>query len=247
MEQFTLETWTKQDYTALLSYLREHADLEYKQFHSNLVPGYPPEKIIGIRLPALRKLARQIAKGNTTSYFSQCKTNYYEEIMLKGMVTGLVKCKTFREFTALTDSFASLVDNWAICDSFCNGLKQTTEFMPEFFEHIQTYLRSENPWHVRVGLIIMLSFYLQEAYIEQVISRTDSIKSDFYYVQMAQAWLLATAYAKFPQQTHAYLEHSNLDDWTYNKTIQKARESNRIDKETKDRLNAMKRKPVKNS
>lgn len=243
MKRFNVETFTKNDLNNLICFLKENHDLKYKEFHSRLLPGVPKETIVGIRLPFLRKLGKQISKGDYSGFLkvTDNSNNYYETNMLKGLVTAEIKTSSFNEFTNLVDNFINYIDNWAVCDSVCNSLKEINKYKEDYFNYITKYLNSNNPWHIRAAYIIMLSFYLEDEYIDEVIKRVDSINHEFYYVQMAQAWLVATAYAKFPDKTHSYLKNSNLNDSTYNKAIQKARESRRVDKDTKDILNRMKR------
>ena len=110
-----------------------------------------------------------------------------------------------------------------------------------FFENIKNYLFSENDWTVRFAYVIMLNYYLEEKYIDEVFRRCDIINSDSYYILMAQAWLIATAYAKFPDKTKAYLNYCKLNDTTFNKAIQKCIESLRISKEDKNYLKTLKK------
>ena len=144
----------------------------------------------------------------------------------------LIKPADFADLCALADGFLPYVNSWAVCDCFCSGLKAVKKYRAEFFEHIGEYL-SGNEWEQRVALVIMLCYYLDGEYIDRVLIRTDSVKSDKYYVQMAQAWLLATALAKCPEPALEYYRHNNLGRAVLNKAVQKAVESRRIDAETK--------------
>jgi len=106
---------------------------------------------------------------------------------------------------------------------------------------IKEYLKSENPWYVRLAIVLLLSYYLDDEYISISLRLTDKVKSDFYYVSMAQAWLVATAFAKNEKVTMAFFEDCTLDDITFNRAIQKSRESFRVSKECKEKLSKMKR------
>jgi 3-methyladenine DNA glycosylase AlkD len=193
-------------------------------------------------MPRLRGIATEISKGNVRSYLSVATSKLYEERMLRGIVTGLVKTRSFGEFTELCDNFIEKeVDNWAICDCFCSGLKQVKKYKSEFFEYMQKYLASENEWEIRVALVIMLDYYLDEEYIDRVLSRCDNVKNDAYYVSMANAWLVATAVAKCREKTMEYLHNNSLDDVTFNRAIQKCIDSKRVDNETKNYLRKIKR------
>lgn len=223
---FNIQNWTEQDYNRLIEHLKNIADPKYREFHSKLVPG--KTNILGVRMPLLRKLGSEISKGDTASYYKCCKTQYYEEVTLMGIVIGKEKadCEKLLE---LTDSFAELIDNWAVCDSFCVGLKRCQKFRDEVFAHITVYLESENNWKKRLGLVLMLDHFMLEEYIDEILARCDKINSDEYYVCMAQAWLLSVAYVKFREKTESYLKSCGLNDFTYKKTVQKIKESRRTD------------------
>lgn len=236
-----LEKWRSDDYERLVAYLREQADEKYRKFHSSLVPDMDKDGFLGIRMPVLREIGKAISKGNALSFLEISSPELYEERMLRGIVTGLVKTDSFDNFARLCDNFTEEVNNWAICDCFCAGLKQTKKYKAEFFDYIQNYLDSGNVWKIRVALVIMLDYYLEEEYIDRVLERCDSVKSDFYYVSMAQAWLVATAVAKCREQAMAYMHSNSLDDATFNKTVQKCIESRRVDDDTKAYLRTLKR------
>lgn len=228
--------WDDAQYAAFTAYLKTLADPAYRQFHAGLVPGL--EGFFGVRMPALRAVCKQIAKGDGRSFLACCQNDLYEQTMCEGIVTGLIKAD-FDEFCTLTDRFVAKIDNWAICDCFCSGLKQIKRYKEAYFAHIVQYLAGDNPWANRAGLVIMLSYYVEEPFLPAVLTRCDRLRSEAYYVRMAQAWLVSVCYAKFPDLT--YLESDHLDDWTHNKAIQKIRESNRISADLKQKLTAWKR------
>lgn len=236
-----LYEWTVKDYEQFVEFLKGEADVKYRNFHSSLVPNAEKSEILGIKMPKLREFGKEIAHGNVRSYLKVSSSEFYEERMLRGIVTGLVKTRNFDEFTMLCDNFAEEVNNWAICDCFCAGLKQVKKYKAEFFDYIQKYLDSGNEWKIRVALVIMLDYYLEEDYIDAVLKRCDDVKNTEYYVSMAQAWLVATAVAKCREKAMAYLHENSLDDVTFNKAIQKCIESKRIDDETKEYLKSLRR------
>ncbi len=135
--------------------------------------------------------------------------------------------------TEVTDA-KDVVENWAHCDVFCSSLKKRLKgHEADFFGYIQKYLASESSWAVRVGLVVMLEYYLTADDLRESLRRTGEVRSDFYYVRMAQAWLLATAWAKDPQTTREMLENLPLEEWIYRKFVQKACESYRVTSEDK--------------
>lgn len=235
------QKWTDENFTELIVYLNENADVKYRDFHSSLVPNTDKKEFLGVRMPILRKIGKEISKGNPKSFLEISIKNVYEIKMLKGIVSGLVKPNSFEEFTLLCDCYVNEIDNWALCDSFCSGLKQTKNYKKDFFEYIKSYLNSNNEWKIRFALVIMLNYYLDNEYIDEVLKRCDEVRAKAYYVSMAQAWLVATALAKCREKTLEYLHNNSLDDVTFNKAIQKSIESYRIDDETKIYIRTLKR------
>lgn len=238
---FSIESWTESDYEKLVEHLKSIADEKYKKFNSSLIPDENPDFMFGVRMPQLRALGKEISKGNANSFLKVSSNKHYEERMLKGIVVGLIKTDNFEEFVSLCNLAVADINNWALCDCFCGGLKQVKVYKEDFFEYIKNYLNSDDVWKIRVALIVMLNYYLEDEYIDRVFERCDRITSNYYYVNMAQAWLIATAFAKCEKQTRAYLLNNNLDKFTYNKTIQKCVESRRIDAETKLYLKSLKK------
>lgn len=219
--------------------IKELSDEEYRKFHSGLCPG--TDNIIGVRVPVLRKFAKQIYnEEDWEKYLSYNNLEFYEEILLQGMIIGFIKqdIKNVQKYIA---DFIPKIDNWAVCDIFCAGLKITKKYQEQMWEFLQNYLKSQKEFELRFSIVMMLDYFITEEYIDEVLIKLDTIKNDAYYVKMAVAWAISICYIKFPQKTLEYLKQNNLDDWTYNKAIQKTIESYRIDKETKDFLRKMKR------
>ena len=181
---------------------------------------------------------------------------YYEEILLQGLVIGCAKMP-FDELLSRTAAFVPLIDNWAVCDTFCTSLKAAKKHMAEFWDFLQPYLAlglEQNPqdpqghpaqteFPLRFAVVMLLAHYINEGYIDRVLTLLNSVKHEGYYVKMAVAWALSVCFIKFPEKTMELLDGCNeLDDFTYNKAIQKTIESFRVDAATKDRLRSMKRR-----
>lgn len=239
-----LSRWTDGDYAEFLDFLKEQSDKKYRSFHCSLVPGAQRELVLGVRMPRLREIGREISKGNPKSFLDCSNGSFYEERMIRGIVTGLVKTESFEDFRDLFDRFSEEVDNWAICDSFCSGLKEVKKYRKEYFDYLYAYIKSDNEWKIRIALVVMLDFYLDGEYIDAVLKRCDEVKQTSYYVSMARAWLVATACAKCREKTERYLSCNSLDDETFNRAIQKCVESRRIDDDTKKYLKTLKRKKI---
>lgn len=215
------------------------ADPKYRTFSSGLIPG--ADNIIGVRIPDLRDLAKKIASGDWKGYLKEATDDSFEEIMLQGLVIGYAKADP-GEITAALTYFIPKIDNWSICDSVVMGLKITKKYQDTFWKFIQPYLDSDREFFVRFGVVMLLSYYVDEKHISAVLERLDTITHDGYYVKMAVAWAVSVCYVKFPEISHAYLENCSLDNATYNKAIQKICESYRADEEAKSVLRGMKRK-----
>lgn len=218
--------------------LFELSDDKFKTFHSRLCPN--TDNIIGVRLPLLRQLAKEIAKGDWRNFLSNSKEEYYEEILINGLVIAYAKCDVEERLNYI-ESFVPKIDNWAICDSFCNTLKFVNKNKEIMWEFIQSYLKSYNEFEIRFAVVIILNYYITEDYIDLVLKTLDNIKHDGYYVKMAIAWAISMCFVKFEEKTMAYLKDNSLDDFTYNKSLQKICESLRVDKNTKELIKSMKR------
>lgn len=219
--------------------LKELADERYKEFHSGLCPG--TDNILGVRVPILRDYAKQLTKQDWRTILKQLGNAYYEEIMLEGMLIGLANMELEERLQYLSN-FIPKIDNWAVCDVVCAGLKFTKKHQEEMWEFIQKYLQSDQEFELRFGIVMLLDFYITDTYIDSVITILDGIKHEGYYVKMAIAWTLSVAYIKYPKQTMTYLKNNTLDDFTYNKALQKILESYRVTKEEKEIIRKMKRK-----
>lgn len=217
------------------------ADEKYKSFHSNLCPG--TENILGVRVPILRNYAKELNKEySTQDLLKKINDEYYEEIMLKGMLIGLNKKLRWEELEKYIKEFLLKIDNWAVCDVFCAGLKATNKYKKEMWNLINEYINSKNEFEVRFAIVMILDYYINEEYLKEDFKIFNSIKLDKYYVKMAVAWAISICLIKFYNETIKYLENNNfLDKWTYNKAIQKAIESYRVTNEQKDELKKMKR------
>ena len=216
----------------------ELADERYRKFQSGLLPGI--DNILGVRLPDIRKLAKEISKGDWRGYLSEAQDDYYEEIVLQGLVIGYAKAD-IEEILHSTAEFIPKINNWGICDSFCSNLKITQEHMERVWEFLQPYLGSGQEFEIRFAVVMLLNFYMNPQYIDRVLANLNTVKQDGYYAKMAVAWVVSICFVKFPEKTMPYLQKNNWDDFTYNKALQKIRESLCVDKNTKELIGKMKR------
>ena len=215
-------------------FLFSECDEEYKKFSSSLLPD--TKNILGVRLPKLRKFAKEIYKNHNWDKFLNLKPEYFEETMLQGMVIGLAENPI-----DYIDNFIKKIDNWSICDSFCSGLKFATSNQQQSWDFIQKYLRSKNEFELRFAYVMLLNYFINDNYIDKVLKITDNYQKNKYYANMAVAWALSICFTKYPLKTFQFLKITKLDNWTYNKTIQKICESNKVDKKRKEKIKKLKR------
>ncbi len=228
--------------TQIRQELQNLADEKYAQFNQKLCPD-TKRKMLGVRVPQLRKLAQKIAKqDNWNEFLKQTDDTCFEEVLLQGLIIAYRKLE-IDEKLEYVKWFVPKIDSWAICDTFCPTLKIKPQDLPQIWDFVQPYLRSKEEFEVRFAVIMMLDYYITEEYVDQVLQKLDRVEHEGYYVKMAVAWTIAEMGAKFNQKTMDYLQSENqLDKFTFNKALQKMRESYRIDKEQKEILKAMKRK-----
>lgn len=220
--------------------LFELADPKYKEFHGGLCPG--TENIIGVRVPVLRKYAQELFKEKDWKQtIEEIDDEYYEEIMLQGMLIGQAKNEDINTILKYMEKYVPKIDNWAICDIFCAGLKITKKYKKEMWNFIQKYLKSDKEFEIRFAVVMILDYYIDEEYLKEDFKIFDDIKHEGYYVKMAVAWAISVCLIKYYEDTVEYLKTSKIDNWTYNKAIQKAIESYRISDNQKNFLRKLKK------
>lgn len=206
--------------------LKEYQDDNYRIFTSRLLPGV--DHILGVRLPILRRLAKEIAHMDWQSYLQQASQDSFEEIMLQGMVIGAVNVKDIEELFPYIKNFLPLINNWSVCDSFCASLKIVKRNKEQFFAFMQPYIHSPHPYEVRFVIVMLLNYYIEEFYLDRLFSIFDEIQLEHYYVQMALGWAISICYMKFPEETFMYLKKNHLSSITYRMAIRKICESKKV-------------------
>ncbi|MBQ2801215.1 MAG: DNA alkylation repair protein [Lachnospiraceae bacterium] len=211
-------------------------DKKYKEFHSKLMPTINQDTIIGVRTPAMRKLAKELAKQpEYMAYIHMLPHNYYDENNLHGFLIEAIK--DYEECVSAVNEFLPYVDNWATCDSM--SPKVFKKHRPELLEQIKIWMASEHTYTIRYGIGMLMTHFLDENFEKEYLEWVARIRSEEYYVNMMIAWYFATALAKQPEATLPYIEQKRLDVWTHNKAIQKAVESFRVTKEQKEYLRTL--------
>ena len=223
--------------TSLQERLFAMQDKQYAAFQAKLTPGVPVESFIGIRVPMLRKFAKEFTKEKECEDFlKQLPHEYYDENILHGIIISMVK--DYEKCIRLTDDFLPFVDNWAVCDII--SPKVFAKHKGELIEKVREWSKSSHVYTCRFGIETLMFNYLDKDFKAEHLEIPASIKSDEYYLKMVVAWFFATALAKQWDATIPYIEQKRLAPWTHNKTIQKAIESYRITPEQKEYLRTLK-------
>lgn len=213
-------------------------DLDYLDFHAGLIPTVEKDHIIGVRTPVLRKYAGEIAGNPMKEEFLKALPHqYYDENNLHGFL--IEKIRNIGECLEAVDTFLPYVDNWATCDLM--SPKVFEKYKDELLPYVYKWLESGETYTIRYGVNVLMRHFLEADFKPEYLELVAGIQSEEYYVKMVVAWYFATALAKQYEAAVPFLTNHRLDTWTHNKTIQKARESNRISGETKEYLKTLKR------
>ena len=200
--------------------LESMAETKYKEFSQSLIPG--SRQILGVRIPVLRTLARELAKGDWKNYLDNAVDDTFEEVNLQGFVIGYVK-SDYQTLLPYIKEYVAKINDWSLCDGFCATLKITKKFKAEFKVLLKEYAEKNTEFDQRFVAIMLMDYYLEDEDIDETLAMLDALKHDSYYRKMGVAWSVATAMAKQREKTLEYMQPGNntLDDWTYNKSIQK--------------------------
>lgn len=273
-----------------------YAENSYAEFSAALIPKSKP--LLGVRLPKLRELAKEIVKSGewkqeVSIYDGAYEDICFEEVMLRGMLIGYgTEKEKVEDALVYLAEFIQHVDNWSVCDSFCASFSTASKHRDEVWKFLQKYLYSDQEFEVRVAVILLLNQFLkydkkgkklsrkrvitmsdvlginedvrekelgdlvtgkeqwiiseemneQYPYLERILQVLNRPYTQGYYAQMAAAWTTAEAFVTFPYETMQMLERQcQMDDWTYNKALQKICESKNPNEEVKSYIKRMKR------
>lgn len=220
--------------------LFEQQDQTYQAFQSKLMPGVSAEKVIGVRTPILRKMAKELEKREAELFLSELPHTYFEENQLHGFI--LSELKSFEECVEKLEKFLPYVDNWATCDQ--TSPKVFKKHKEDLLPYVQKWLKAEHTYTVRFAIGMLMQHFLDEDFRPEYLQMVADVHSEEYYVNMEIAWYMATALAKQWDAAIPYIERQVLKPWTHNKTISKAVESYRITDDQKAYLKTWKRKRI---
>ena len=212
-------------------------DREYRDFQAKLIPSASADKMIGVRTPVLRKLAKDLAKRKDIGGFlNDLPHRYFDENQLHAFIIS--QLKDYEQCMDEVIRFLPYIDNWATCDQL--SPKMFRKHRPKLIDQIRKWIISDRTYTIRFGIGMLMEHFLDEDYDPAYPEMVACIRSDEYYVNMMIAWYFATALAKQYDSILPFIKNRRLDPWTHNKTIQKARESYRISPEQKEYLKALK-------
>ena len=210
------------------------------QFYVKSIPGAKP--IHGVRLPELKKLAAKIAADDHKSFLAENPSDTYELQILQAFVIGFAKDETENSLRYFED-FIPFVNDWSVSDTLCQAFRPAKKHPAETFAMLMKYKDSAEEFRVRIVAVMMLCHFLTDEYIDKAIAVIDSLDTRSFYASMGTAWAVSVMMAKHPEKCEKYMlsPDNHLDDRTYNKAIQKMKESYRVSDEMKLRMNKLKR------
>lgn len=218
--------------------LLELQDEAYKNFQSKLIPNIDSETILGIRIPQLRALAKEVFEDPAKEdFFSELPHTYFEENLLHIMLVCLEK--DFNKCIDGLNRFLPYADNWAVTDQ--PSPKCFKKHHEELIPIITDWLHSDHVYTARYGINIFMREYLDDDFDVRFVELISEKRGEDYYLKMMIAWYFATALAKQYDAVIPFIEQQKLDTWTHNKTIQKANESFRVTAEHKAYLKTLKK------
>ena len=226
--------YSKKDFQ---KYLSQFIDEKYANFSKKL--GIGKLEPIGVRVPKLREIAKDLSKANWQEFFKNEKNVNAETVILKGLCLGYAKI-SFDEFAKHLLQFFDMVESWAETDISASSFKIVKKNLQKTYDIILPYLHSQEEFKVRLAVIILLDYFVCEDWINVALSEILKISYGQYYIDMAVAWLISVCFVKFRQKTLNLLSKKVLPKFVQNKAIQKCRESFRISDKDKALLNQLK-------
>ena len=217
-------------------YLLSKQDTGYRNFTLPLLPNINEKTFIGVRLPIIKKYAKDLDEDSRIKFLNSLPHLYHEENILHAFI--LSNIKDYDEFIKYVDAFLPYVTNWSVCDTICN--KHLNRFKSRLIKDVYRWLESDEIYRVRYAVKCLMNYYLNEDFKEEHLQKVEQVKLEDYYVRMMIAWYLATGLAKNYDSFIKVIEERRFDEFTHNKAIQKAVESYRVSDEHKVYLKTLK-------
>ena len=221
------------------------SDEKYRRGHIRIINALPNRRILGLHLPEMKQVAKELVKqadgldilhAFEQEHQAERFRLTYEETLVWGLTINAMKCP-WEERLSLLKSFIPVLDNWAVCDSFCSNAKWALKVPPQvLWKFLLPYFHSNQEFEVRFAIVMSMSYLLKEEWLNTIFHQLEiinlsSIHSEYsnlpspYYVRMAMAWLLATSLAKYPYETRSFINASSLTEDVKRLYARKTRES----------------------
>lgn len=216
----------------LKTYLRSIANEKYKNFSKSLVPG--DFEMLGVNIPTLKKIGREIYRGDYESFLSTDDSGIFELAFLKGQVIANIKDPDEYEKWFLW--YIPSITNWSLCDSFIAASKVIKKDEERFFKIAEELIKQDAEFKNRVGFVILLDYFVDDNHKARILKLLEGYASDRYYANMALAWLLSELYVKYPEETFEFLINGGMSEEVMKYTVRKIKDSYRVSQENKDKL-----------
>ena len=214
-----------------------------KTFITSLHPGVP--HVLGVRIPDLRTLAKRIVESDWEDYLSEAGTYYMEERILQGLVLGYIHPDDdVDKYLRRVSRFVQVINSWSVCDtfSFAGGHSYIKKHQAKIWDYLKYCMNSSEEYEIRFGVVMALKYFIDDQHVVELLKCVNEIYHEGYYVKMAIAWAVSVCFVKYPKETMFFLHDNRLDDFTFNKSLQKILESCRVGISSKQLIKTMRRK-----
>lgn len=216
-----------------------YQDVKYQQFIQKYLPKEENIAVIGVRIPILRKIAKQIIKQDYANFLAENQPQrqmYFEEILLEGIVIAYAPLSLEAKF-AVIKRFLPKINNWAVCDSFCASFKLIDYADKQvYLSLLKSILSSDKPYELRFAIVMLLDYYLTPDFADEALALIVKVNSKAYTVQMAKAWAISKYFSLYPEKGFVFLQTAKLNDELCKMTLQKIRDSKRVSAQDKQKL-----------
>ena len=224
--------WNNKTYNELIKYLNSLSSSSYKDFNKKIVNS--KYEVLGVSVPVLKKLAKELSKTDYKSLLKLMKFNSYEEVILAFLIISNIK--DYKEATNYLKEYVTYIDSWGVTDTFASSFKIVKKNKQQTLSLIDELIKDEYTFSKRLGYILLLDYYIDREHLRLIFDYIKKEESKEYYVQMAISWLLSVMYVKYTNETYDFLKDSKLDDFVVRKTVSKVQDSFRVSKEDKERI-----------
>lgn len=239
---FDYKIESKTDYANFLKELQSFSKNEtIEDYKRHVAIINTKQQVIAISMANIRQIAHKIYESGYEKFLDMSLSNdylteFYEETLIQGLVIAEIKdlelqIKYFKKWIFK-------IDNWGSCDSVVSTMKslKKSKEKNKYFNFYLSLCYNEHEFVSRFGIIVLMTYYLEEEFIVQILKMCEDIKTDKYYINMAIAWLISFSFVKFKEKTHALFEKKTLSKFVQNKAISKCRDSFRVEKQEKEEL-----------